>query len=128
MGNTFKPPRSILYMYRGASFAIKGCKHVRPFNHYDYIDVVLPEMIILLRKVHPDINLYGVCPVSHGDKVYQYKSGFEKARIPFYRGALLYLLSYSSLLDRPRHEVVEWVVEQYPFFKSFFEAAEDALF
>lgn len=128
MGNTFKAPRSILYMYRGGSFVIKERKHERPFNHYDYIDVVLPEMVILLRRVHPDINLLGVCPVSHGDKVYQYKSKFENAGIPFQRGAVLHLLSYSSLLDRPRHEVVEWVIEQYPFFKSFFQAAEDALF
>lgn len=128
MGNTFKAPRSILYMYRGGSFVIKERKHKHPINHYDYMDVVLPEMEILLKKVHPDINLLGVCTVSHGDKARQYESNFENAGIPFYRGATLYLLSYSSLFDRQRHEVVDWVIEQYPFFKSFFQAAEDAFF
>lgn len=55
---------------------------------------------------------------SHGDKGYQYADEWEERGIHFYHGMMLYMLTYSSLMDMPKHKSSEWVAKNYLRFRS----------
>jgi hypothetical protein len=57
---------------------------------------------------------------SHGDKAYGYRDAWKKARIPFAKGVMIFLLSYidpysSSVRDTVEGwvDIDEWVIKMY---------------
>ena len=58
-------------------------------------------------------------------KAYGYKNEWAKAGINKYRGTLLFLLSYTKERgETPRHEVEQWVIDNYPKYLPMIEVAE----
>lgn len=55
---------------------------------------------------------------AHGDKCYQYADKWEDASIPFPHGVAMYMLTYTKLMDRPKHESGEWVIKNYPTYEG----------
>lgn len=83
-------------------------------NQYHYCDMMLnPFWLRVFGKTADEMWCGGIVS-AHGDKAYGYKSQWEKAGVPFNRGVLIFLLSYTKELgDRPKHETREWVIENY---------------
>ena len=52
---------------------------------------------------------------AHGDKVYGYCDEWEEKNIPFYHGALLYLLTYieSEMVGYKKSQSTEFVIDKY---------------
>lgn len=55
---------------------------------------------------------------AHGDKVYGYCDEWEEKNIPFYRGALLYLLTYieSEMGGYKKSQSSEFVINKYQYY------------
>ncbi len=92
-------------------------------NHYTYLDEHLPAFFEALDVSWVD---HAGIVVSHGDKCYQYRSGWEKAGIPFTHGAAIYLLSYVYPYSAEVRDTLEgwvppkdWVVANYDRFKKY---------
>ena len=94
-------------------------------NHYDYLELVIEEFWVrVFGKTLSETWNDGII-VSHGDKAYGYKDTWEKAGIPFNRGVLIFLLTYTRELgETPKHESREWVVRKYNKYLPFIEEAE----
>lgn len=93
-------------------------------SHYDYLDVMLNPFWVKVFNKTADEMWFGGAVSAHGDKCYGYKNKWAKADINSYRGALLYLLTYTKVMDRPKHESSEWVIENYSRYLPMIEAAE----
>ena len=65
---------------------------------------------------------------AHGDKAYSYKSGWEKENIPFNRGVLIFLLTYTSELDREKWQSSEFVIDKYEHYLPLIESVEKEVF
>lgn len=94
-------------------------------SHYDYLEFVIdrfwPKVFGKTRN-----EMFCGCNVgAHADKCDGYKFDWNDAGIPFYHGVLLFLLTYTKLMDRPKHESGEWVIENYEKFNSMIFEAED---
>jgi len=84
-------------------------------SHYDYLDLMLEKFWLVVFQKTPDEMWCAGIVSSHGDKCYGYKSPWEKCGIHFYRGALLYLLTYTKLLgDYPKYQSQQFVIDMYP--------------
>ena len=94
-------------------------------SHYDYLEIVLPIFELLLEKKYGrEFNLCGFI-VSHGDKAYGYRVNWEKGGIPFNQGVLLFLLTYTNLMDLPKQESVYWVIKNHPEYLPLIKEAEE---
>lgn len=104
---------------------IKQSKTLNFSSHYDYLQVMLEPFWKLVFDKTPSEMWCGGIVSAHGDKCYSYRSDWEKAGISFQHGALLYLLTYTKELgDRPKHESMEWVTENYPKYLDQIHQAE----
>ena len=93
--------------------------------HYDYLDIILDEFWKLVFGKTANEMFCGGIVSAHGDKAYGYKHQWEEAGIPFQRGVLLFLLTYTPELgDTPKHESDEWVIRNYQKYLPHIEAAE----
>lgn len=94
-------------------------------SHYDYLELIIESFWKqVFDKSLNDMWCGGII-TSHGDKGYSYRHKWEENGVPFKRGMMIFLLSYTKLLgDRPKHESCEWVIEEYPKYIPFFEVAE----
>lgn len=100
------------------------------YSHYDYLDALLnPFWKLVFDKTADDMWCGGIVS-AHGDKAYSYKDEWKEAGIPFARGVLLFLLTYTKLIgDYPKHKSVDWVIEQYPIYvDKIIEAEKEAGF
>jgi hypothetical protein len=103
---------------------IRQTKELSYESHYNYLDVMLqPFWKLVFDKTPDQTNCAGIVG-AHGDKCYSYKSNWEEFKIPFHRGALLYLLTYTSLMNRPKSESCQWVIENYTFYEKLIDSAE----
>ncbi|AAL83168.1 hypothetical protein fnug_313 [Pseudomonas phage fnug] len=51
---------------------------------------------------------------AHGDKVEQYRNGWEEAGLDFNKAQIIYLLTYTKLLgDTPKYMSNQWVIDNY---------------
>lgn len=83
-------------------------------NHYKWLDKHLPEFWLkVFGKSLQDSGCVGIIS-AHGDKGYQYKGSWESEGIPFPHGMAMYLLTYTDLMDMPKHDSKNWVLENYP--------------
>lgn len=96
-------------------------------SHYDYLELVLEEFWrLVFGKTAGEMWCGGIIG-AHGDKAYGYKGDWEDSGIPFDRGVLLFLLTYTKELgDTPKHESCEWVISNYQKYLPHIEAAEKA--
>lgn len=94
-------------------------------SHYDYLELIIDEFWRgVFGKTTGEMWCGGII-TAHGDKAYGYKDQWKKAGIPFGRGVLLFLLTYTKELgDTPKHESCEWVIANYQKYLPHVEAAE----
>lgn len=82
-------------------------------NHYDYLDKVLPVFWVkCFGKTLEQSGCDGIA-VAHGDKGYQYREQWDQSGVPFFRGMLLYMLTYTNLMTHEKHHSRWAVVEFY---------------
>lgn len=93
-------------------------------SHYDYLKLVIVNFskLVFGEKHHFMMNSGMV--VAHGDKGDCYKRSWEEHNIPFHRGMLMYLLTYTKVMDDEKHKSCEWVIENYPKYLPMIEEAE----
>ena len=82
-------------------------------SHYKYLDAVIESFWVKVFGKTPSEMFCGGIVSAHGDKCFDYKFSMPKRNIPFNRSALLFLLTYTKLMDREKHLSEEWVVENY---------------
>lgn len=93
-------------------------------NHYDYLDLMVgPTSNALFGEKAEDILSAGDV-VAHGDKSRQYNDVWKAAGINHNRGALLYLLTYTPLMNRDKPESCQWVIDNYPLYRPMIERIE----
>ena len=94
-------------------------------SHYDYLDLVIESFWTkVFHKTMDEMWCAGIVG-AHGDKAYGYQSEWEDKNIPFRRGVLIFLLTYTKERgDRPKHESCEWVIENYEKYLPFILEAE----
>jgi hypothetical protein len=92
-------------------------------SHYDYLDLVIEPFSKLLKDLNLTKQLDSGFIVAHGDKCYSLMSDFtttvERGRI-----AMLYLLTYTDLMDLPRHQYRVWVKTNYNKYLPLLRKAE----
>lgn len=104
---------------------IRQTKKLEFESHYDYLDAMLEPFWKLVFDKTPDQMACAGIVIAHGDKAYSYKEDWKKKDIPFHRGVLLFLLTYTQLLgDTPKHQSCEWVINKYPEYLERIEQAE----
>jgi hypothetical protein len=94
-------------------------------SHYEYLDIVIDHFWKLVFDKTREEMWHGGNISAHGDKAYGYKHAWETMGVPFNRGAMLYLLTYTKELgDTPKHESCEWVTSNYQKYLPHILAAE----
>lgn len=96
-------------------------------NHYCYLELVLPIFSRMIGFIEPKCQISEGYIAAHGDKCYQYRSAWEEVGIPFNRGALLFLLTYTVIMDMEKHLSCEWVIKNYGRFKSILNVIEKSV-
>lgn len=59
---------------------------------------------------------------AHGDKTEQYRDYWESLGLEYRKARIIYFLTYSKLMDRPKHLSREWVVDNYSTYAKFLPA------
>jgi len=101
-------------------------------SHYDYLRVVL---VPFLEKLGLNTNVYHDGLIgAHGDKAYGYRGDWEAAGIHFYRGVMVYLLTYCKPYSEEVRETGQgwvapgdWVLKNYDRFKQQIDEAEQEI-
>ena len=83
------------------------------YSHYHYLELVIEEFWNeVFGRSLKETGCGGII-TAHGDKCRQYNDAWSDAGINEYRGALLYMLTYTNLMDRPKHDSCQWVIDNY---------------
>lgn len=95
------------------------------YSHYDYLD---DHLDLFWQKVFgktlSEMWCAGIIG-AHGDKGYCYRHDWKKAGINYYRGMMLFMLTYTNELgDTPRHKSKEWIIENYEKYLPLIEEVE----
>ena len=96
-------------------------------RHHRYLDMILPIFARMVKFIEPKCMLELGFAAAHGDKCYQYKFSLEKAGVPFNRGTLLYLMTYTAIMDMEKSKSCEWVIKNYGRFRSILDTIEKSL-
>lgn len=101
-----------------------GARNLR-MSHYDYMDLMLNDFwAYVFDKTLEQDHSEGIS-VGHGDKAYGYENIWRQHDIPFNRGVMLYMLTFTKLLgDYPKHESFKWVIEQYQHYLPIIQQLE----
>lgn len=94
-------------------------------SHYDYLNSVIERFWVKVFDKTMDEMWCSAIVIAHGDKCEGYKYEWSDLDIPFFHGVLLYLLTYTKIMDMPKHESSEWVVKNYERFKPMILEAEE---
>ena len=84
-------------------------------NHYIYLHYMWEDFHKSVFGKTASESFRGGMVVAHGDKMYDYCGEWEEKNIPFYRGALLYLLTYieSEMVGYTKPQSSEFVINKY---------------
>lgn len=93
-------------------------------SHYDYLKLVIDNFSKLVFGEKHHLMMNSGMVVAHGDKGGCYKGSWEEHNIPFHRGMLMYLLTYTKAMDEEKHKSCEWVIDNYPKYLPMIEEAE----
>jgi len=86
-------------------------------SHYEFLDHHLDDFWqAVLGKSLSDSFCAGIVS-AHGDKGYCYRRQWAEKGIHFYHGMMIFLLTYTDIMDRPMHEAGQWVIDNYERFK-----------
>jgi hypothetical protein len=97
-------------------------------NQYKYCDAVLNAFWkLVFGKTASEMWCGGIVG-AHGDKAYGYKKQWEKAGIPFNHGVLLFLLTYTSEIDREKCGSDQFVIDKYHHYLPMIQQAEKETF
>lgn len=50
---------------------------------------------------------------AHGDKMSQYRDYWESNGLDYNKAQIIYFLTFTKVMDRPKHESKQWVVDNY---------------
>lgn len=50
---------------------------------------------------------------AHGDKVEQYRDYWHSSGMDFKKAQIIYFLTYTKLMDQPKHLSKQWVIDNY---------------
>jgi hypothetical protein len=50
---------------------------------------------------------------AHGDKSDQYREYWHSSGMDFKKAQIIYFLTFTKLMERPKHQSKEWVVDNY---------------
>lgn len=64
------------------------------------------------------IDACGGMVSAHGDKTDQYQTYWVGKGLDFNKAQIIYFLTYTKLMDRPKHESKEWVVDNYSKYEA----------
>jgi hypothetical protein len=94
-------------------------------NYYDYLDAVITSFDSKVFCSGYKSELCTGMIAAHGDKAHQYFDEWAEAGIPEGRGALLYLMAYTTFYAEYRGTPkLEWVIEEYRLFLPYIIMAE----
>lgn len=97
-------------------------------NVYDYLDQMLAAFWQAVFNKTPEAAGCSGLVDAHGDKTDQYRDRWEEAGVPYFHGALIYLLTFTDQLgDTPKHQSCEWVIENYPVYQFYILRIEQAM-
>ena len=84
-------------------------------NHYIYLHYMWEDFHKSVFGKTASESFRGGMVVAHGDKMYDYCGEWEEKNIPFYRGALLYLLTYieSEMVGYTKPQSSQFVINKY---------------
>ncbi len=84
-------------------------------NHYKYLDYVWEDFHKAVFGKTASESFRGGMIGAHGDKVYGHCDEWEEKNIPFYHGALLFLLTYieSEMVGYKKSQSSEFVIDKY---------------
>lgn len=93
-------------------------------DHYKYLEIIIEDFWkeIFNKTLEETWNSGIIC--SHGDKGYGYKRKWDNKGINFNRGMLIFLLTYTDIMDRPKYESCKFVIDKYVSFKPIIEKIE----
>jgi len=95
------------------------------YSHYNYLN---DHLDLFWQKVFGKNLLDSYCAGiidAHGDKGYDYKKRWEETGINFYHGMMLFMLTYTEVMDRPKHESTEWIIENYEKYRFIIAEVEE---
>lgn len=87
-------------------------------NHYNYLDDHLDKFWVRVFGKNLSDTWNGGIISAHGDKGYGYRAAWKNAGIPFNHGMMLYMLTYTKVMDEEKHKSKDWVIAQYPKYKD----------
>jgi len=97
---------------------IKTKKTMEFRNHYTYLNMILTDFWIMVFNKTPEEMWCAGIVSAHGDKCDRTNRDWKEAGIPFNHGALLFLLTYTKLMDYEKCEYSKWVIDNYPKYKD----------
>lgn len=97
-------------------------------NHYEWLDATI-EVFGPLVFGKPNGHHFGEEFITaHGDKCYSYmESAEDEHGIPKWHTAMLYLLTYTELMDRPKPQSYQWILDNHEKYKPLLERAAQAV-
>ena len=96
-------------------------------NHYTYLELMVEPLGELLFGDKGQWVFNDGMIGAHGDKGYGYRDIWKDAGINHNRGTLLYLLTYTNLLDCDKSKSGEWVVSNYERFLPQIQQLEEKI-
>lgn len=92
------------------------------FNWLDDCDYMRQHTDEFIKRVFDEDPVYQKSCVgmvsAHGDKVEQYRGYWEKNNLLFRKAQIIYFLTYTKLMDQPKHRSKEWVLDNYDKYKD----------
>lgn len=89
----------------------KGDCEYMIFHTSDFIKRVFNEEPVYQRSYEGMVS-------AHGDKVTQYMDYWAEKGIDPFKAQIIYFLTYTKLMDMPKHMSKEWVVENYATYQN----------
>jgi len=93
-------------------------------SHYDYLNDHLDLFWTKVFGKTLDECWFSGIIGAHGDKGYGYRKTWEDHGISFNRGMLLYMLTYTDEMSRPKHESDRWVIDNYEHYLHVIQEVE----
>lgn len=93
-------------------------------SHYKYLELMVPVFGPLVFEkpngFHFDLGLIG----AHGDKCGSYMRNMQSSRPNGFRIALLFLLTYTKLMEREKSDTPIWLLDNLPVYLERIKQAE----
>lgn len=100
-------------------FTKYGAADIHWYGACDYMLAYTDEFISVVFDGEPNyIRACAGMVSAHGDKVEQYRDYWEENGLDFNKAQIIYFLTYTKVMDLPKHKSKEWVLENYEKYAS----------